>query len=54
MTLEDVCYPFMLQLNWFPQYSCSEQCADTDRPPHRQKLAEGVEGEADPGGKYRH
>lgn len=46
MTLEDVCYPFMLQLNWFPQYSYSDQSADSERPPHWQKLTEGVEGEA--------
>ena len=46
MTLEDVCYPFMLQLNWFPQYSYSERSVCTDQPPHWRKLAEGVEGEA--------
>lgn len=46
MTLEDVCYPFMLQLNWFPQYSYSEQSGETAQPPHWQKLAAGVEGEA--------
>lgn len=46
MTLEDVCYPFMLQLNWFPQYSYSGQSVGADWPPHWRKLAEGVEGEA--------
>ncbi|MHA6310218.1 glycoside hydrolase family 28 protein [Pantoea sp. S-LA4] len=44
LTLEDVCYPFMLQLNWFPQYSYSAQSADAEQPPHWRKLASGVEG----------
>ncbi|MEZ3501300.1 glycoside hydrolase family 28 protein [Pantoea sp. KPR_PJ] len=46
LTLEDVCYPFMMQLNWFPQYSYSEQSVGREQPPHWQKLAEGVDGEA--------
>jgi len=46
LTLEDVSYPFMLQLNWFPQYSYSEQPADSAQPPHWRKLASGVEGAA--------
>ncbi|MGK3142989.1 glycoside hydrolase family 28 protein [Pantoea sp. C2G6] len=46
LTLEDVSYPFMLQLNWFPQYSYSEQPADTEQPAHWRKLASGVEGAA--------
>ncbi|MGJ0194433.1 glycoside hydrolase family 28 protein [Pantoea sp. RRHST58] len=46
LTLEDVCYPFMLQLNWFPQYSYGEHSVDPDWPPHWRKLTEGVEGEA--------
>lgn len=43
LTLEDVCYPFMLQLNWFPQYSYGQQVGE-DSPPHWRKLSEGVEG----------
>lgn len=46
LKMEDVCYPFMLQLNWFPQYSYSEQPADTEQPPHWRKLASGVTGDA--------
>jgi len=46
LTLEDVCYPFMLQLNWFPQYSYGEQAVGTEQPPHWRKLADGVEGAA--------
>ncbi|MEW5288945.1 glycoside hydrolase family 28 protein [Erwinia papayae] len=44
LTMEDVCYPFMLQLNWFPQYSYSQQSAGTEQPYHWRKLSEGVEG----------
>lgn len=46
LIMEDVGYPFMLQLNWFPQYSYSEQPADTEQPPHWRKLAAGVTGDA--------
>lgn len=45
LTLEDVCYPFMLQLNWFPQYSYGDRSLDAESPAHWHKLAEGVEGE---------
>lgn len=43
LTLKDVCYPFMMQLNWFPQYSYGQKISD-DRPLHWRKLSEGVEG----------
>ena len=46
LIMEDVGYPFMLQLNWFPQYSYSEQPGDTEQPPHWRKLAAGVTGDA--------
>lgn len=45
LTLKDVCYPFMLQLNWFPQYSYGQQVSD-DQPLHWRKLSEGVKGTA--------
>jgi len=46
LIMEDVGYPFMLQLNWFPQYSYSEQPADTEQPSYWRKLAAGVTGDA--------
>lgn len=46
LTLIDVTFPVMIQLNWFPQYSYGEKGNLADKPPHWQKLAEGVDGEA--------
>lgn len=46
LTLTDVTYPVMIQLNWFPQYSYGEKGHLADKPLHWQKLAEGVDGEA--------
>lgn len=46
LEMEDVRYPFMLQLNWFPEYSYSKLPADGEQPPHWHKLAAEVTGEA--------
>ncbi|WP_380183277.1 glycoside hydrolase family 28 protein [Kalamiella sp. sgz302252] len=46
LTMTDVRFPFLLQLNWFPQYSYATQNEQADWPAHWQAIRQGVEGEA--------
>lgn len=46
LTMTDVRFPFLMQLNWFPQYSYATQDGQADYPAHWQAIRAGVEGEA--------
>lgn len=46
LTMTDVRFAFLMQLNWFPQYSYAADAGSADFPPHWQALTQGVEGEA--------
>lgn len=46
LTMTDVRFPFLMQLNWFPQYSYASSADAEDFPPHWQAIRQGVDGEA--------
>lgn len=46
LTMTDVRFPFLIQLNWFPQYSYAAQSEQAAYPAHWQAIKAGVEGEA--------
>ncbi|MEM6161176.1 glycosyl hydrolase family 28 protein [Erwinia sp. P6884] len=46
LTMTNVRFPFLMQLNWFPQYSYATNTNPEDIPPHWQAIMQGVEGEA--------
>lgn len=46
LLLQNVRFPVLIQLNWFPQYSYGDSGNLQDKPEHWRKLADGVEGEA--------
>lgn len=45
LSLVDVSYPLMIQLDWFASYSYGDSADLAGKPPHWHKLAAGVEGE---------